>query len=145
VPGRMCAHHLQNGAVLIDDSYNANPGSLSAAINVLVQKTPSWLVLGDMRELGAEAENLHANAGKQAKKAGISRLFALGELSAAAANAFGDNAQCFDTHDALIATLQNELAHTQEPPTILIKGSRGSAMERVVNALIETQEARHAA
>jgi len=163
VKGRMFPHRLANGAVLIDDSYNANPGSLKAAIEVLGNSAsaghlhqsyplpnPSpegrgakWLVLGDMRELGPEAESLHAAAGEQARKAGISRLFALGELSAAAAKAFGESAQCFDSHDALIHTLQNEL--TQATPVMLIKGSRGSAMERVVNALLVQEESRHAA
>jgi len=135
---------LSAGApVLIDDSYNANPGSLTAAIEAL--SPPSWLILGDMRELGLEAEHLHAAAGEQARKAGITRLFTLGELSTFAADAFGDQAMRFETHDALIATLQNELAQTKEPPLMLVKGSRGSAMERVVNALVTPKEARHAA
>jgi len=178
VPGRMCTHHLANGTVLIDDSYNANPGSLKAAIEALsplpfmgegarragegeessqaTAKAPlpnpspingrgaqTWLVLGDMRELGPEAESLHATAGEQARKAGISKLFTLGELSAAAAKAFGEGAQCFETHDALINTLRHEL--TQATPVMLIKGSRGSAMERVVNALLMQEESHHAA
>jgi len=162
VKGRMYPHRLANGTVLIDDSYNANPGSLTAAIEALatakaphpnpspingrgVQKTPAWLILGDMRELGPEAENLHAAAGDQARKAGISKLFALGQLSTAAAKAFGENAQCFETHDALIAALQTELVQTPEPPVMLVKGSRGSAMERVVNALVSPEGSRHAA
>jgi len=162
VKGRMFPHRLANGAVLIDDSYNANPGSLKAAIEALTtakaplpnpspingrgaQKAPAWLILGDMRELGPEAESLHTAAGEQARKAGITRLFALGELSAFAADAFGDQAMRFETHDALITTLQNELAQTQQPPVMLVKGSRGSAMERVVNALVTPEEARHAA
>jgi len=160
VKGRMYPHRLANGAILIDDSYNANPGSLKAAIEALTTaKAPlsnpspingrgaqaAWLILGDMRELGPEAESLHAAAGDEARKAGVSKLFALGKLSAAAAKAFGEGAQCFETHDALIALLQNELAQTQAPPVILVKGSRGSAMERVVNALLIQEEARHAA
>jgi len=158
VPGRMSRHLLDNGAVLIDDSYNANPGSLRAAIEVLASASPfpnsppingsaaqSWLVLGDMRELGPEAEHLHATAGEQAREAGINRLFALGQSSAAAARAFGDNAQCFETHDALIAKLRDELSKIQQPTIMLIKGSRGSTMERVVHALLSAQETRHAA
>jgi len=150
VPGRMCPHDLANGAVLIDDSYNANPGSLAAAIELLSQlatsshvnagqghiKTPTWLVLGDMRELGAQANTLHAAVGEQARKAGITKLFTLGPLSTASADAFGDQALRFDTHDMLITALQNELAQTRCPPVMLVKGSRGSTMERVVNTLI---------
>jgi len=89
-----------------------------------------------MRELGADAETLHADAGEHARKAGIAKLFALGESSLAAANAFGGNAQHFDTHEALIGALTSELETAATPPTILVKGSRGSRMERVVNALL---------
>jgi UDP-N-acetylmuramyl pentapeptide synthase len=64
VPGRQIAHQLRNGAVLVDDSYNANPGSLAAAIDALAAAPEEgWLVLGDMRELGPDAEALHAQAG----------------------------------------------------------------------------------
>jgi len=144
--GRMFRHQLADGTVLIDDSYNANPGSLHAAIHVLAtEQRPKWLILGDMRELGPEAENLHVAAGEQARKAGISKLFALGELSTVAAKAFGENAQWFETHDALIAALRSELAQTHPPPVVLIKGSRGSAMERVVDAFVNAGEAHHAA
>jgi len=143
VKGRMYPHRLANGAVLIDDSYNANPGSLKAAIEALPPQ--SWLILGDMRELGPEAENLHAAAGDEARKAGISKLFALGPLSAAAAKAFGEGAQCFESHEALTAALQSELAQAEQPPIMLVKGSRGSAMERVVNALLMQEDARDAA
>jgi len=160
VKGRMYRHHLGNGAVLIDDSYNANPGSLAAAIGALAQaKAPlpnpsptsgrgaqaAWLILGDMRELGPDAERLHAAAGDEARKAGIARLFTLGALSACAADAFGQNAQRFESHEALIAALQYELAQSPEPPVMLVKGSRGSAMERIVNALLPPEDNRHAA
>src|SRR5699024_7966849 len=88
VEGRLVARPLAGGALLIDDSYNANPGSLAAAIDTLAEGPgEGWLVLGDMRELGADAEAMHAEAGRRAKAAGITRLFALGGLAAAAARA----------------------------------------------------------
>ncbi len=77
--------------MLVDDSYNANPGSLAAAIDALAAAPEEgWLVLGDMRELGPDAEALHAQAGIRARAAGLKRLYALGPLSAAAAAAFGE-------------------------------------------------------
>ncbi|MCW0455242.1 UDP-N-acetylmuramoyl-tripeptide--D-alanyl-D-alanine ligase [Xanthomonas sacchari] len=190
VPGRQITHTLPNGAVLIDDSYNANPGSLAAAIDALAAAGGErWLVLGDMRELGAGAEALHASGGRRARDAGLTRLYALGPLSAHAAQAFGENGRVFDSHAALIEALQRDLAavagnresgagirqeqdQEQEvkqmhentsapsdgalprvpgpgsrvPATLLIKGSRGSAMDTVVRALLnQAQEAPHAA
>ena len=150
VAGRLVRHVLGNGATLIDDSYNANPGSLNAAIDLLSTSTQAegqgdaWLVLGDMRELGADAQALHAEAGRRAKAAGIARMYALGELSAHAAQAFGEGARTFDSHAALAEALQRDLAAGTTAPTILVKGSRGSAMDRVVRQLLE-QEGAHAA
>jgi UDP-N-acetylmuramoyl-tripeptide--D-alanyl-D-alanine ligase len=150
VAGRLVRHVLGNGATLIDDSYNANPGSLNAAIDLLSTSThaegqgDAWLVLGDMRELGADAQALHAEAGRRAKAAGIARMYALGELSAHAAQAFGEGARTFDSHAALAEALQRDLAAGITAPTILVKGSRGSAMDRVVRQLLE-QEGAHAA
>lgn len=135
VAGRQIAYALANGAVLIDDSYNANPGSLAAAIDTLAAAGgEAWLVLGDMRELGPEGEALHADAGRRAKGAGIRRLYALGVLSAAAAQAFGEGARVFATHAELAGALRADLAKT--PARVLVKGSRGSAMDKVVNALL---------
>ena len=101
----------------------------------------SRLVLGDMRELGADAEALHAEAGRRAKAAGIARLYAIGELSAAAARAFGAGARHFDSHEALADALRADL---RGDVRILVKGSRGSAMDRVVATLLEG-ESKHAA
>ncbi len=145
VAGRQVAHALPGGAVLIDDSYNANPGSLAAAIDTLAATGgEAWLVLGDMRELGPEAEALHADAGRRAKAAGIGRLYALGPLSAAAARAFGDGARVFATHAELAGALRGDLAQT--PARVLVKGSRGSAMDRIVSALLGREgEISHAA
>lgn len=142
VAGRQVARTLANGAVVIDDSYNANPGSLMAAIDTLAASSAQargegWLVLGDMRELGADAEALHAEAGRHAKSAGIRRLYTLGPLSAAAAAAFGEGAHPFDDHASLADALRAEL---RAGVRCLVKGSRGSAMDRIVAALLSTGE-----
>ncbi|KRG69470.1 UDP-N-acetylmuramoylalanyl-D-glutamyl-2, 6-diaminopimelate--D-alanyl-D-alanine ligase [Stenotrophomonas terrae] len=138
VAGRQVAHVLDNGAVLIDDSYNANPGSLAAAITALAAgKGEGWLVLGDMRELGPDAQALHAQAGLRAREAGLKRLYALGPLSAAAAAAFGDGGRHFDSHAVLAAALQTEL---HAGVRCLVKGSRGSAMDKIVTALLARGE-----
>lgn len=136
VAGRLIAHRLRNGAVLVDDSYNANPGSLAAAIDTLADLSRNgegWLVLGDMRELGADAAHMHAEMGRRAKAAGIRRLYALGPLSAEAATAFGEGATSYEDHDTLIAALNGEL---REGVRVLVKGSRGSAMDRIVKAVL---------
>jgi UDP-N-acetylmuramoyl-tripeptide--D-alanyl-D-alanine ligase len=149
VPGRQVARTLSNGAVLIDDSYNANPGSLVAAIDTLAAAGgEAWLVLGDMRELGAEGEALHADVGRKAKSAGLRRLYTLGPLSSAAALAFGEGARSFESHTALTDALRVDLQQFAQPQTLrcLVKGSRGSAMDRIVTALLSTGEgASHAA
>ena len=141
VAGRLVAHALRSGAVLVDDSYNANPGSLAAGIDTLAASgDEGWLVLGDMRELGADEIELHAQAGHRAKAAGIARLFVMGALSAHAARAFGDGAMEFDTHAALTDAL---LAGLQPGVRVLVKGSRSSAMDRVVKALLQHDAAEH--
>lgn len=144
VAGRLVRHALRGGAMLVDDSYNANPGSLNAAIEMLAAGgRPAWLVLGDMRELGDDASALHAEAGRRAKAAGIARLYALGPLSAATADAFGTGARHFDDHDALAKALAGELASIARDaaPVVLVKGSRGSAMDKIVKALLEGEAA----
>ena len=144
VSGRLVTHRLGDGALLIDDSYNANPGSLDAAIDVLAEASGQrWLVLGDMRELGDGAAELHALAGERARAAGISRLYAHGPLSARAVEGFGSEGRHFDSHEALIAALSTALREADADPrrpvalAILVKGSRGSAMDRIVNALLQ--------
>jgi UDP-N-acetylmuramoyl-tripeptide--D-alanyl-D-alanine ligase len=139
VAGRLNVHRLPNGATLIDDSYNANPGSLKAAIETMAAAGGErWLILGDMRELGDDAAALHAEVGRRAKASGIAKLYALGPLSASAADAFGDDARVFDTHAALVEALRADLAASPAPERVraLIKGSRGSAMDIVVNNIL---------
>lgn len=135
VAGRLATHRLRSGATLVDDSYNANPGSLAAAIDTLAEVGgETWLVLGDMRELGADEATLHAEAGARARAAGIARLYTLGPLSAHAAQAFGEGARQFDAHAALADVLWADL---RAGATVLVKGSRGSAMDRIVTALLQ--------
>ena len=137
VPGRQIAHTLANGAVLIDDSYNANPGSVEAAIVALASAGgDTWLVLGDMAELGEGAELLHAQVGDSARGKGITRLYTVGTKSRAAARAFGADARHFENQDALLHALRGEL---HAGVRVLVKGSRSSAMDKVVAALLADQ------
>ncbi len=133
VAGRLQSRRGLNGSRIIDDSYNANPASLKAGIAVLAGcDGRRLLALGDMGELGAEAAQLHAEAGRQAREAGIEGLYASGEMSRLAAESFGQNANYFIDKEALIDALKTELS---EDVTLLVKGSRSSHMEQVVNAL----------
>jgi UDP-N-acetylmuramoyl-tripeptide--D-alanyl-D-alanine ligase len=133
VAGRFNVHSLPGDITLIDDTYNANPESLQVALDVLAQaQGDSWLVLGDMGELGADAAALHGAAGRQARKAGVSRLYGLGELAQAAVNAFEGPGGAYTTMDELLVALQQEM---NGPLHILVKGSRRMRMERVVAAL----------
>jgi len=135
VKGRLQRHAMPGGWTLIDDSYNANPGSTEAAIDALAAEPgEAWLVLGDMRELGREARALHARVGALARERGITRLYTVGELAAAAADAFGSNGSKFDDQGALTAALEADL---RAGVRVLVKGSRGSAMDRIVRALLE--------
>jgi len=134
VGGRLQRRSGMHGAQLIDDSYNANPASMQAAIDVLAMcKGKRILVVGDMGELGAEAEQLHEQIGSAARKAGIDALYATGPLSRAAAMGFGPAAHYFDDQSALVDALSKELS---PDVTVLIKGSRSARMERVVERLL---------
>jgi UDP-N-acetylmuramoyl-tripeptide--D-alanyl-D-alanine ligase len=133
VAGRFTVHSLPGDITLIDDTYNANPESLQAALEVLtLSDDDSWLVLGDMGELGATAARLHAAAGRKARAAGVTRLYGLGELAAHAVAAFDGPGAAFATLDELLDVLRAELSG---PLHILVKGSRSMRMERVVAAL----------
>ncbi|NII09901.1 UDP-N-acetylmuramoyl-tripeptide--D-alanyl-D-alanine ligase [Oleiagrimonas sp. C23AA] len=133
VPGRLRSRAMSGGWTLIDDSYNANPASTNAAIDTLaLAGGERYLVLGDMAELGPNAEALHAEVGARARERGLQRLYATGPLSAAAVRAFGEGARHFDSREALLAALHADL---HAGVTCLVKGSRSSAMDRVVSAL----------
>lgn len=144
VKGRLQKKTCLHGATLIDDTYNANPESVRAAIAVLAQAPgKTLLVLGDMGELGPGAPALHAEAGAYAREAGIDRLFTLGDLSARATQAFGSNARHFSRIEELLAEIENLLA---PGVTMLIKGSRFMQMERVVRSFeltADIQSAEH--
>ena len=130
VQGRLQRKTVLHGATLIDDTYNANPGSVCAAIEVLAQtKGAKILVLGDMGELGDDSARLHAEIGGYAKARGVDALLCLGEMSHYAAQAFGENARHYERIQALLADLESRL--TPEV-TVLVKGSRFMEMERVV-------------
>jgi UDP-N-acetylmuramoyl-tripeptide--D-alanyl-D-alanine ligase len=127
-PGRRQAH-------VIDDSYNANPASLRCAIQVLARKVGSRiLVIGDMAELGSEAESFHRAAGQYAREKGIDQLLTTGTLASLTAEEFGIGASHYDNCDALSEALSGLLG---PQVNVLVKGSRRARMERVVEALIE--------
>ncbi len=133
VKGRMQKKNGRCGSILIDDTYNANPDSVRAALAVLGRaQGKKILVLGDMGELGIDAGLLHERIGREAKAAGVDALLTLGELSARAAEQFGRGASHSDNIDELLVEMEKLL----EPgATLLIKGSRFMQMERVVRSI----------
>ena len=136
VPGRLQFKQARGGAWLIDDSYNANPSSVRAAIEVLAALSGRrWLVLADMGELGAFARQAHADIGEFARAAGIERLYATGALMEGAVESFGAGAQWYPEVGALAAALNQALAGAGPEVRMLIKGSRFNRLERVVDAL----------
>ncbi|QKT04963.1 UDP-N-acetylmuramoyl-tripeptide--D-alanyl-D-alanine ligase [Ectothiorhodospiraceae bacterium 2226] len=140
VRGRLQQRRGHRGARLIDDTYNANPASLQAALEVLAQRPGRrFLALGDMGELGPEAEALHVQAAQAARNQGVERLYAVGRHTEAAARAFGTGGRHFASVEALAEALRAALA---PEVTVLVKGSRSMAMERVVEALLPEGEAR---
>jgi len=133
VAGRLQLKAGARDSWIIDDSYNANPSSVRAGLEVL-RSLPGarWLVLGDMAELGEYAEDSHAHMGTYARDCGITRLFAVGPQSTRAVETFGSGAEWFADADSLTRRLQAEL---KPGVTVLIKGSRINRLERVVQAL----------
>lgn len=163
VKGRLQVHDCILGARLIDDTYNANPDSVSAAIAVLAAEPGERvMVLGDMGELGPDAAQLHTEIGARAKASGINRLYTLGGLAVNAARAFGEGGQHFELIEDLLAGVENAMADGQgvsaqanageagvkdahasgrsqqaHQVTVLVKGSRFMKMERVVQSFVE--------
>ena len=134
--GRLQVKKAASGATVIDDSYNANPDSVRAAIDVLAScPAPTALVLGDMGEVGEHGVEFHREVGAYARTQGVSQLLALGDATRHAVEAFGAGAQRFDTVDELVSNLKSN--------TVLVKGSRFMKMERVVAALTGTPEGGH--
>ncbi len=140
-PGRLQRRSGVGGITLIDDSYNANPDSVRAAIDLLAAEAgPRLLVLGDMGEVGDQGQAFHAEVGAYARTRQIDRLIAVGEACAAAARAYGSAARWFESVDALLAALtQDGQALLGPARTVLVKGSRFMRTERVVKALALAQ------
>jgi UDP-N-acetylmuramoyl-tripeptide--D-alanyl-D-alanine ligase len=136
--GRLRRMSATTGAALIDDSYNANPDSVRAAIDVLASHpSPRILVLGDMAEVGEQGPRFHVEVGGYAKARGVDRLLAFGPASAATATAFGEGAEHLATiEDACWRATKLASAGA----TVLVKGSRSMRMERVVRALAGAAE-----
>lgn len=133
VKGRLQMKAAAGGAVLIDDSYNANPSSLEAGYALLgTLEGERWLVLGDMGELGPGSVDFHVEAGRAARRAGISRLYAIGGLTSHAVESFGAGGRWYADADSLSAAIRPEL---HAGVTVLVKGSRVNRLERVVDAL----------
>jgi UDP-N-acetylmuramoyl-tripeptide--D-alanyl-D-alanine ligase len=137
VDGRLCPLAGVNGSRLIDDSYNANPDSVIAALRVLAAAPGRrTLVLGDLAELGSAAQQMHRQLGERAAAFGIDRLFTFGRLSRYADAAFGGEHRHFDDRAALAEVL---LADLSADDSVLIKGSRSARMDEVVAHLRGTE------
>lgn len=142
VAGRLQTKQVACGARLIDDTYNANPASFNASLEVLGGfGGEAWLVLGDMAELGDRSEALHVEAGLAARKAGVARLFATGPMTAHTVRAFGSGAAHFESRETLAEALDEAMKASMTPVstggalTVLLKGSRSMGMEKVVQML----------
>ena len=126
--GRLQVKQAKSGLTVIDDSYNANPDSVRAAIDVLAScPAPTVLILGDMGEVGPRGPEFHREIGAYARSRGVTQLLTLGEASAYAVEAFGAGAEHFADVEALLPAIRGR--------TVLVKGSRFMKMERVVAAL----------
>ena len=143
VSGRLRPLRGANGATLFDDTYNANPLSVMAAAEFVAQLSgESWLVLGDMKELGDDAVAMHREVGEAVRQRGIDRLFGLGELSRNTVEGFGEHGSWFGSIDVLVDELSATLT---DSVNLLVKGSRSMRMERVVDALREVDVMRREA
>lgn len=137
VKGRLQARKASCGALVFDDTYNANPGSMRAGIDVLVsQQGNSVLVIGDMLEGGEHSKQAHYEIGEYAKRQGVGQLFAYGPDSEEAVKGFGQNGRHYKTHESLIDDL---LPVVDQQSVVLVKGSRGMRMECVVEALTDSE------
>lgn len=139
--GRLNSLVGHEGAVVIDDTYNANPDSMRAAIDVLAGQKKNAddmliFVMGDMGELGADDETMHAAAGTYAKQKNISVFYSFGQASESASKAFGAEGQHFETLESLISAIKQQM---NKSTCVLVKGSRFMKMERVVKAIMKEQ------
>lgn len=139
VSGRLELKEGISGARVIDDTYNANPGSLAAGLQVLKEaRGERVLVLGDMAELGPAAADIHRRVGELAHGLGIQRLYAIGELAALSVRSFGPGGKHFTKPEALIEALIDCMHGDM---TLLVKGSRMMQMERVVAGIARRTQA----
>ncbi|MGI9343867.1 MAG: UDP-N-acetylmuramoyl-tripeptide--D-alanyl-D-alanine ligase [Gammaproteobacteria bacterium] len=137
IAGRLMELSGVGGVVLFDDSYNANPVSVAAAIDFLAERAgETWLILGDMAELGPDGPGLHHAAGERAHRLGVDRLFTYGALARNAAAGFGVGATTYDDLDTLAAALRGD-AHAGV--SALVKGSRCMGLDRLVALLREDE------
>ena len=142
VPGRLNLLHTAAGWTVIDDTYNANPASLYSALQVLANmQGRSWLVLGDMKELGKSSRKMHVEVGDAARALGVSRIFATGEMSQSTVDTFGEGASHYPDRESLVEALHAEL---RPGVNCLVKGSRSMGMEAVVVAITGDQGIRKA-
>jgi UDP-N-acetylmuramoyl-tripeptide--D-alanyl-D-alanine ligase len=142
VAGRLHVIRLNDHIRLIDDSYNANVGSVKAALDMLATY-PGYrmMVLGDMGELGSQAREYHEEVGAYAINAGIDNLYTAGVLSQSASEVFnGRGGRHFSAIEGLVEAIIATVKQSQAPITILVKGSRSARMERVIEALQHRQE-----
>jgi UDP-N-acetylmuramoyl-tripeptide--D-alanyl-D-alanine ligase len=138
VSGRLQLKAGRRGTWIIDDSYNANPDSVRAGLDVLSRATGAkWLVFGDMAELGSVTDQSHTEVGAYAREHGVERLFAVGTSTPRTVASFGHGGEWFADADALLARLGEELV---PGVTVLVKGSRVNRLERVVAALTARNE-----
>ncbi len=142
VKGRLQPLPGINGCALFDDSYNANPLSVMAAAEFLASLDgEGWLVLGDMKELGEDAADMHREVGASARASGVKRLFALGGLTQHSVEGFGDGATWYGGLDELL----HELGDAGAGVNVLVKGSRSMHMEHVVDAMRQAEAVRRKA
>jgi len=135
VKGRMQLQATKKGYRVVNDSYNANPASLQVALDAIhANATKFWVALGEFGELGTESSEIHKEMGLQIKRAGVTRLFATGELTKHTVDSFGDGASYYALQEDLIAAIQAEI---ESDVVLLVKGSRSQKMERVVSSLID--------
>jgi UDP-N-acetylmuramoyl-tripeptide--D-alanyl-D-alanine ligase len=136
--GRGAVSRLPGGGTVVDDSYNANPAAVNAALEVLARQ-PGYrvLVLGPMLELGQDSQSLHQEVGRYARQLGVDQLIAVGNEAAPAAEAFGPDALCFANQ----AILQRDFPALPPDHTIWVKGSRGAGLEQTVAWLLNSEGA----
>lgn len=140
ISGRLSECKGINNSLVIDDTYNANPGSVKAAIDTLITNSPdkeTVLVLGDLAELGEDSEALHKELGLYAKDRGVKYLITVGKHSQSASCEFGKNARHFACHSEAIGYLLKNIGRQM---VLLVKGSRSARMELIVQAITQSGE-----